>query len=483
MSVLAVDLGGSGLKACLFDGDGRPVATARSAIAFDESPEGACEADPERWWEALGKAIERLDAEAGSLLDSTAIIAICGFTRTQVFIDSGGRPVRPAIAFRDRRAAAHGQQMAEQAGSEETESQQLNGFHPLARLAWLKEAEPESWRRTHVVVEPKDYLNFRLTGEAKSDEVSSYWLARAFAGGERSLAARCGFDRDPLPPLGRPLDIAGTVRPGLPDAFGRLAGALVMLGSNDTWAAVAGMDALVAGRAYCVSGSSEVFGFLAPQQARAPGLVTIRWGEALWHLGGPGQNGANTLDWANMVLAGAAEASSRPSPLVFLPFLLGERTPFWDGDLRGAVLGIDAGTSGADISRAVMEGVAHVNRVVLERAESATGQAAREVRIGGGGSRNAAWNQIRADVLGRPVLASTAMETGLAGCLAAARVALGLDPDLSAAARSGGTSFVRYEPDPGRRHWHDELHAIFREAHEAVAPLSRRLAALSRSRR
>lgn len=464
--VLAVDLGGSGLKAGLFAPDGTMQAAARVPLFFDETAEGGSQADPEDWWRALCTAVEEIAASGGDL-DGVGMVATCGFTRTQVFLDAEGKPLRPALSFRDRRAAQVAGRMRDILGGD------INAFHPLARLGWLRDEEPQHWHRLACVLEPKDYLNLRLTGRLASDEISMRWLAEAFAGD----AARVGLDRPVLPDLGQPLEVMGQVRPGLPGAMGRLAGAGVMLGANDTWMAVAGMGALQPGRGYCISGSSEVFGVLSAHRAQAPGLVTIEWGRDLWHLGGPGQNGSNVLDWADGVLS--PDTRETGTPLLFLPFLLGERVPFWDSDLRAALIGADAQSTSADIRRAAMEGVAFLNRTVLERAEAAAGLRVEAIRIGGGGARNDAWNHIRANVMGRTILASPLSETGLAGCHAAARVALGEAPDLSAAG-AVLPPFRRFEPDPGRRDHYDALFDLFTQAHEALAPISRRLAGLAR---
>ncbi|MGN6467599.1 MAG: xylulokinase, partial [Rhizobiaceae bacterium] len=251
----------------------------------------------------------------------------------------------------------------------------------------------------------------------------------------------------------------------------------------------AGLGALSPGNAYCISGSSEVLGLLSDKPAEAEGLVTLPWGDRLWHIGGPGQNGSNALAWivdrldsSDGPLAERLEnllkLPSIEQPLLFHPYLHGERTPFWDADLRGAFLGLTARHGAGDMVRAVMEGVAFLNRLVLERGEAAAGMKVAELRIAGGGGRNAAWNRIRADALGRPVVAASEPELGLVGCLAVARVGLGLDADLSAAAEAVSPPPVRFEPDLGRHEKLNRLYMLFKETHEVVANASHRLAAL-----
>jgi xylulokinase len=489
-TVLTVDLGGSALKACLFDIGGRALGRASEPLLFEEDAAGRSEQQPASWWDALSRVLSGISAGLGGRLGPVSAISVCGFTRTQIFIDAEGRVVRPAIGFRDTRAAGVAIEAAALPEvAAHPEARNLNGFHPLARLLWVMRYEPDLWASVRFVLEPKDYLAFRLTGRAASERVSQDRLISAFEDGAGSLAACLGVDVGILPDILAPWDVVGPVRGDLPEPFSQLAGARVFCGSNDTWAAVAGLGALRPRHAYCISGSSEVLGLLSDKPADAEGLVTLRWGEGLWHIGGPGQNGSNALAW----IVDCLDAGKRPfaerldallnapaagQPLLFHPYLHGERTPFWDGNLRGAFLGLTARHGPGDMVRAVMQGVAFLNRLVLERAEAAAGIRAPELRIAGGGGRNADWNQIRADILGRPVVAASEPELGLIGCLAVARVGLGLDADVSVAAQAISPRPVRFEPDPGARERLNQLYMLFKETHEVVACASHRLAGM-----
>ncbi|MGY5775252.1 xylulokinase [Rhizobium sp. LEGMi135b] len=490
--VLLVDLGGSSLKAGVYEVSGKAHAVVRMPNSFDEDDTGKSEQDPLEWWIALKAAADRLAAKVPHGLSGVAAVVICGFTRSQVFLDRNGDVVRPAIAFRDSRSQETARTAHSKPGvAEHASARHLTPFHPLARLLWVQQNEKPSWRALHNVVEPKDYLNFKLAGSLFSDPISQFLMRDASEGGDHSLAARAGVDRIFLPAILKPHEVVGTVLPDLPGALSQIAGAIVFCGSNDTWTAVAGLGALHHGRAYCVSGSSEVFGILSRIRAEAAGLITVPWGDALWQLGGPGQNGANVLAWiVDSLSPGNTPFDERLAtllkqqarlPLLFHPYLHGERTPFWDSNLRASFMGLGAAHKPGDLVRATMEGVGFLNRMVLERAELAAGHRIEEIRLGGGGARSAVWNQIRADILDRPVMVSQRGEMGLLGCLAVARQGLGQTGQDVQIAGSSMDGFIRYDPQPDNVDAYNKLYMAFCETHQAVADVSHRLAEISRS--
>ena len=436
-------------------------------------------------------AVAEMAETAGAALAETGAIAICGMTRTQVFLDDTEAPIRPAFGFRDRRAERVALDARDRLDPARIpEAANLNAYHPAARLAWLKEHEPAAAARLKAVLEPKDYLNFRLTGGVMTDRISEARLIASYEGGKGSLAAALGLP-DVLPPIGQPWDRVGTVKEGLPGALALLAGATVCCGSHDTWSAVAGIGAMHPGSAYCISGSSEVFGLMTDRPASAEGLVTLDWGD-IWHIGGPGLNGANVLDWlldrfapktdgADATIATLLAELPSPRPLLFHPFLFGERVPFWDENLAAAFYGLSSEHGRGDMVRAAMEGIAMVNRRTLELAEDAAGIRANEVFLAGGGARAPEWPQIRADMLDRPVIVSEDPEAGLMGCLALARVATGQTASLADAAKSLAHKTLRIEPRPDRRERMDLLYGLFLESFDTVSAVSRKLAGLARS--
>jgi xylulokinase len=371
----------------------------------------------------------------------------------------------------------------------------INAYHPLARLWWLRSTQPAAYEEVAWVCDPKDYLNAMLTGVCASDVVSLARLAAAAATHHgKSLLDAAGIDPRFIPPLAKPISIMGRVRNALPGALARLANVPVVTMAHDTFASAAGLGALRTGRAYNLSGTTEVLGLISEQACAAEGLLTVDWSEGLSQLGGPSLAGGDSLQWLLKIVDGehrntrlANAALERlwampvsPQPLLFLPYLRGERVPYWDASLRGAWIGLSRDHGPADLARSVFEGVAFLNRIVLERAEAAVGTRVEEIRFGGGGSVSPQWCQIKANVIGRPVVTTDSDEHGLIGAATMAWTALGTQPNLDAAQDALVHVARRYEPNQTQHAAYSTLFALFREAEDAVGPIGRRLAALKR---
>ncbi|MBC9205581.1 FGGY-family carbohydrate kinase [Roseomonas aerophila] len=491
--ILAFDFGGTNTRAALLDQTGQ-VITEHAAPQDIPGGPAVTEVDPAHWWRLFCQSVEALAEDHA--FEAVRGIALTGMTRTQVFLDVAGAVIRPAMTFRDSRAVEEAAKLASLAPEGWAERGQLNAFHPAARLAWLATHEPQHMARLHTVLDPKDYLNFRLTGRAATDAISAARLLAVMEGPEAVRIAMGLPATATIAPALAPTAVLGPVLADLPGALSRLAGCPVFVMTHDTWAAVAGLGALQPGLAYNISGTTEVTGVIGTEPVEAPGLPLVAglplvdWGPGLQQIGGPSQSGADSVAWFLGLLAAGdtrqagekleqlLQSPRDEAPALFLPFLHGERVPYWNPHLRAAWLGLNRRHGPADLAWAVLEGVAFLNRTVLARAETALGAPVREIRCGGGGAASAAWCQIKADVTGRPVVVGRAAQPGLLGCAAVAWTGLGAFPDLGQAQQALFHPARRHEPNPARHAAYAPLHqawtqavATLQEQAEAVASL------------
>lgn len=428
--ILAVDLGAGSLRTGAVGLRGRVLAAAAAKLASDEPKQGWSEIDPERWWRALRVTVTRV---LGHLPRGSRIAGVClaGLTRTQVLLDQEGRVLAPAMLFRDRRAEGIASVIARHFPTDNP-ADAISAFHPLARLAWVARERPALFRRVAGVLEPKDFLNFRLAGIPAGDSVTCSRLDAMHPTDLPDDLNRCRALLDL--PLRAPWASLGPLACREPP-FDRLQGVPVFAGSMDSWASAVGAGAVRAGQAYDCAGTSEVVGLVVPGRVTASGLVSLAWTEDVGQIGGPTQAGADCALWCHEVfrvpgsLATAVERAGKRTPHadrpIFLPYLAGERTPVWRSDVRGAFYGVGRAHGPDDFLWAVLEGVALAGRDILAAAEAGAGIQALELRIAGGGARSDAWCQIKADVIGRPVLRPAESESGLIGAAIAAATGLG----------------------------------------------------------
>ena len=494
--ILAYDLGGTALKGGLLGEGGEFLRLASAPCALPATDrQGRSELDPEVWWQAFKEVTAEL-LEPGLGHDRIAGLALVGLTRTQVFLDAQGRVVRPAITWVDGRAedqAERIKQVQKQGGEGARTFGPVNAFHTLARVLWVRENEPEIFKTVAKVLEPKDYLNHRLTGQSAGDIVS---LARLLSLDDQAPASglfkNLGIDPDIFPDLVAPRELLGPVKSGLEPPLDQLAGVPVFVGGMDAWGGALGTGAVRPGRALNISGTSEVFGVVTSSFREAPGLVSLPWGQGLFLVGGPSQSGADCLAWfaeafhkgeetkaVHQLLDRLPERDRQAEPVLFCPYLQGERTPLWSPEARALFLGLNRRHTEADLLWAVVEGVAYNNRQVMDLALGNSAEKVAEVRISGGAARSDPWCQVKADVLNQPVVRTKAREAGLLGAAMIARA--GLDRSLSLDRLQEEMVRVEriFQPRADRAKAHDLYYPLWLEAQQALLPLSERLSRVS----
>ncbi len=488
-AILTFDIGGTFIRSALFDLAGRLlcIRSAPSKEAYLDAKGN--EADPDLIWETIRSLAEAVFHEISEEDVRLAGIVSCGMTRTQIFLDEKGQSVRPAITFRDSRAESQAQRLA---GLFETGSKQgndakpspLSAYHPLARLMWLKDHEPDAMAHTRWVLQPKDYIAFRLTGTPPADAISSASFSvgdGAFPSG--SVFQTLGLKPGLVPTASSPESMVGHVKPDAPFPFGRFIGAPVFNGSMDAWCGTLGIGAVRPGYGYNITGTTESLGLVCPKPVSAPGLLSLPWGNGLHQIGGPSQAGGDCLAWLLNSLRPEAESasdrfqslkrlvpSSGPPAPIFLPYLAGERVPLWNPKACGVFFGLRSSHKQEDLIRSVMEGVAFANRHILELAEKAAQQKAQEVRVTGGAAKLDAWCQIKADVMGRPVVRTRQEEAGLFGAALLAILGLGEIRDFDALQAELVQEERRFLPDPGKRLQYKDAYRLYRNLIKQLSP-------------
>ena len=431
---IGLDIGTSGVKAVLVNEAGAVVATAARELALSHPQPLWSEQDPDSWVEAAIGAVD--DLAAARPVDVAAVrgIGLSGQMHGATLLDTDGRPLRPAILWNDGRSHAECVELERRCSSLHAIAGNLAmpGF-TAPKLLWFARHEPDVFRRVAKVLLPKAYVRYRLTGEMvedMSDAAGTLWLDVGQRHWSKSLLKATGLDLSHMPRLVEGSDVSAHLAPQCARRWGMGKAIVVAGGAGDCAASAIGLGAIAPGDAFLSLGTSGVVFRVTERFAPAPRSALHAFCHALpglWHQMGVMLSAAASLAWlsgvmgvpAAALLAPLGEAAYGPSPVKFLPYLDGERTPHNDAGASGAFVGLRGVTGRNEIVQAVLEGVAFAARDNLAALESAS-SAITEVDLVGGGSRSPLWAQICADVLGIPVHRVEEGEVGAA--LGAARL-------------------------------------------------------------
>jgi xylulokinase len=486
-AVLGVDLGTMAAKAAVVTADGRMLGSGTVEHPTAYPRPGWAEQDPAEWWRAACGAIRTALGEAGR--SEVAAVCVSAQAPTMLPLDARDRPLRPALIWMDRRAEGECAQLRERLGEDlvrQVTGNRIDPYYVAPKLLWLREHEPETFSHARTFVQATGYLVQRLTSELTLDrEHASLLSLRDFQREEWSepLCAAVGVAPDHFPRLVDGDEIVGHVTAAAANETGLAPGTPVTGGTVDGAAAALEAGAVDEGHAAEMTGTSTVLIFPSARPRSEPAFVAMRHAaRGRWLLLGAMVASGGSLRWLRDLLGGGsfdaltAEAEAEPpgaSGLVFLPYMMGERSPIWDSDARGVFLGLTLASGRGALVRAVLEGAAFALRHNVEVAASA-GIDVAELRSVGGGAQSRLWSQIKADVLGVPVLLPETSIGAPFGDAALACVAAGLQTDVRGLV---GTVRVRERFEPGERDRYDALYAVYRGAYEALRDEFRALAA------
>jgi xylulokinase len=516
--VLAVDLGTGGPKVALVSRRGRIAAHAKVPLATRLLTGGGAEQDPAEWWEAVVTAAREVLASGAVPADAVVGIGCTAQWSGTVAVDGDGVPLRPAVIWLDSRGSSAMRRQA--AGVLNVLGYDVrkiarwirltggapghSGKDPTAHILWIREAEPDVYRRTAKFLEPVDWLNARLTGRmaASYDSIVAHWVTDNRRIGavsyDDTLLRMAGLERAKLPDLVPSATVMGHLSEAAAAELGLAPGLPVATGSGDVHSAAVGSGAVGDFDAHLYIGTSSWISCHVPWKrtdplrnvASIPAAVPGRYLVADEHE----TAGACLTFLAESVLSGdeglepkappanvyrvlddiADRAPAGANRTLFTPWLNGERSPVDDHTIRGGFHNLSLATTRRDLVRAVYEGVAFNSRWLLRAVERFTKRRFDSLAFVGGGANSDVWAQIHADVTGRtirqvaePVLANVRG----AGLLAWMTLGAVRPDDIPAMVEVRRT----FEPAAGNRTIYDELYPEFVNLYKQTRGIHRRL--------
>ena len=444
MWFLGLDVGTGGTRAVVVDTEGSLIAGASSEHAPFRTPHpGWAEQDPEDWWRAAQQAIQLALAAAPEPKHPIAAIGLTGQMHGAVMLDENGAVLRPSLIWCDTRTQPECDWLHERIGYERLIELTCNPALPnftLTKLLWVKEHQPEIFARIAHVLCPKDYVRYRLTGTYAMDvqEASGTLLLDVtHRRWSREVAEAAGIPESWLPKVYESPEVCARISESAAGLTGLTAGTPVVAGAGDQGAGAVGMGILQPGSVSATIGTSGVVfaATAAPTKDPKGRLHTFCHAvPGVWHVMGVTQSAGLSLNWLRSTFfpgqsydtlsAEAAKIPAGSQGLEWAPYLLGERTPHLDPEVRAAFAGIGTTHTAAHFVRATLEGVAYSLQdtftLFAELGIPVTG-----IRLGGGGARGALWRSIQAGVYGHAVEILTAEEGGAFGCALMAGVGAG----------------------------------------------------------
>ena len=490
--LLGIDVGTSSVKAVLVDPRGTVHAVGHAEYPLHHIRPAWVEQDPEDWWRGTCQAVREALAKVPQGAERVLGLAVSCQAPTLLALDRSGRPLRPAMIWMDRRAEAEIVRLAEQMGADQiyrVTGNRPDAFYVAARLLWLREHEPDVLKQTWQFAQVNGYINYRLTGRLTLDPAHAVLLQmRDYHKEEWSAALcdACGVKPSQFPEVVPAHCPQGEVTVQAAEATGLRAGTPVMAGTVDSASAALEVGVVEPGIAAEMTGTSTVViipndrGLTEPALIAMPhalpgihlllGAMVASGGCLRWfrdQFGQPEMQAAaeSKTDAFDLLTREAAKIEPGSGGLIFLPYMMGERSPLWHTNARGVFFGLTLATPKAAMVRAILEGTAFALRHNMEVAMR-VGAEIREVRSVGGCSRSDLWNQIKADVLGRPLLLPQVSVGSPFGCAVLAGMGVGVFPDVRKSLLEMVQLTRRFEPNPANQERYTRSYQVYRDIYE-----------------
>jgi len=503
--VVGIDIGTTSVRVTIYNSDGNQVAEGRVPNDITHPRPGWAEQDAEGWWRGVCFASRKALQQFPYLPEAIKGIAITSMRQTFVCLGSDLQPLRPAILWYDTRHAAQVDWVRRQLGSRSVYEQTGSppGRRAVYKVMWLKENEPECYDKTAQIAFIPDFILLRLTGNLATTPGVSYASGCLSAANPLEWATgfiqMCNLDPDKwIAQIFPPGEIAGLIQRQAADGTGFPEGTPVVMAAGDQACGNLGVGVCQPGMLGINGGTScalqtpssklpidnEMSYFVdfspAGYYVAENGITSGTAALTEWFRDGFGSPEVTATDseeelWEKIYnLAG--EAPPGNLGLMMVPYLRGANGPLWNPRARGVLLGLMTDHDRRHLMRAMFEGLAYESRRILESMEAGTTVSIRSVRTYGGASQNAVWNQIFADILGRPVTVTDDPAPVSLGAAISAGYGVGIYPDPISAAERMVKIHKTYFPDPKHTRLYDQLYQdVYLEVYNRISDLTDRI--------
>jgi xylulokinase len=486
---LGIDTSTTGSKALLIDEHGQVIAVASSPHTLQTPKPLWSEQNPAEWWDAVAASIRSVLEQAAVGGERVAAVGLTGQMHGLVLLDETGNILRPAILWNDQRTQSQCDEIHQRIGKGKfiqiTGNVALTGF-TAPKILWVKESEPDIYKKANHVLLPKDYIRYKLTGEYamdKADGAGTVLFDLKSRDWSDQVLSALDIPRAWMPKTFEGPEFTGHITSEAARLTGLKAGTPVAAGGGDQAAQAVGVGAVEPGIVGLTVGTSGVVFATTPSalvesEGRLHAFCHAVPG--MWHFMGVMLSAAGSLQWYRDTLASnmsfdelLLEAKSLPAGsegLQFLPYLSGERTPHPDPLARGAFIGLTLRHNRGHMTRAVLEGVAFGLKDSFTLIQNAGLGEIKQVRASGGGTKGALWRQIMASVLNAELVTVNTTEGAAYGAALLAGVGAGVWSDVPSACRGSVKITGSTPPDASQVDPYQKAYSLYRELYPALRP-------------
>ena len=504
--ILAHDIGTTGNKATLYSYSGKLIASAFYPYKTQYPQVNWAEQNPQDWWQAVCISTKNLLSSAKVSKEDVAVISFSGQMMGCLPVDKKGNPLRSSIIWADQRSIRQTQDIKERIGEDEVykiTGHRISSTYSGAKIMWVRDNQREIFEQTYKFLHAKDYIIYKLTNKFVTDYSDASGMNLFDIKEKQWSKEMLNVTRIPLeklPSLHTSIDIAGEVTKKASEEVGLKEGTPVVLGGGDGPCAAVGAGVVREGSCYNYIGSSSWIALATKSPIYDPQKRTVTYchlDPEMFMPAGTMQTAGGAYQWLKenvCQMESYAGEKVRISPykimdlkaelaqpgsgnLLFLPYLMGERSPYWNPNAKGVWIGLTLTHKRAHLIRSVLEGIAFNLRIILNVFEE-QGAYIKEVKVIGGGAKGRLLRQIMADVYNKRILKPFLLQEATSlGAAIAGGIGIGIFNDFTIAEKLVKVAEVQ-EPRPEVQEKYEKLYSIFKDTYQALMPIYERIASL-----